>query len=194
MSAPQPLDAGALIPWYLNGTLSQEARREVDAYLQRGDAQSELELWRAVQRHVRLEPLAVPGTDLGWRRLHAQISPAPSMARPAQHWRTAIAAGLLVVASLQTFILLRQDDSPFHRPLSGTATSTAYAVRMQVRFAPAATMAQINALLLRLDGQLTGGPSALGIYEVSFPRPTDTPKLLLQLQREPLLAQVVLLP
>jgi hypothetical protein len=194
MSSTTPFDSSALIPWYLNDTLSTDERREVESWLMAAGSDVELQMWRAVQQQVRADTTVEPGTELAWRRLRGQLGSAQEAMRPAWKWRAALAAGILAIASFQTLILLRQE--PVHRPLSGTTAASPDVWRLQVRFAERTTIRDINALLLRIDAHIANGPSALGVYEISIPRtaPTNVDDLLQELRREPLIEQVTLPP
>jgi len=192
---PASFDVGALIPWYLNGTLSDEERAQVEAFLRESpDAEPQLQMWRAVQLQVRSQSLADSGTELGWRRLRRELK--DQRVAPARAWRVAAAAGVLLLLGLQTAILLRQGGERY-APLSGTSTLPAESWRVQVRFEGSATMDEINALLLRLDAHVIGGPSALGIYELAVPRATahgDVDEMRARLGSEPLVMQAVVMP
>jgi hypothetical protein len=194
MSSTIPFDSSALIPWYLNGTLSTEERREVESWLIATGSDVELQMWRAVQQQVRTDITVEPGSELGWRRLRGQLGSVQEATRPEWKWRAALAAGILAIASFQTLILLRQE--PVHRPLSGTTAASPDAWRVQVRFAERTTIGDINALLLRIDARIINGPSAIGIYEISIPRiaAPHVDDLLQELRREPLIEQVTLPP
>lgn len=193
---PASFDVGALIPWYLNGTLSDAERGQVEQFLRESpDAEPQLQMWRAVQLQLRSQVLADSGTELGWRRLRRELK--ERRVAPARAWRVAAAAGVLMVVGLQTAILLRQHGDERYSPLSGTTTVPADAWRLQVRFADSATMADINALLQRLDARVIGGPSAIGIYELAVPRgtaPGGIDNVRARFEHEPLVMQVVVMP
>ena len=108
----------------------------------------------------------------------------------------AAAASVLVVLGLQSVILLRPESGARYEPLSGSLSIPADAWRVQVRFADAAAMNDITALLTRLDARVISGPSALGIYELVLPRAAavDAQALRALLAAEPLLSQVVVAP
>jgi hypothetical protein len=184
----------ALIPWYLNGTLAETERAQVEAWLRESpDAGSELQMWRAVQADARTQPLTQPGVDFGWQRLRRDLK--REQRRGSLHtWRVAAAASVLMIVGLQTAILVRQDAGTRYEPLSGTLSIPANAWRVQVRFAESAAVSDINALLLRLDARVISGPSALGIYELALPREAaaDAQALRTKLAAESLLLQVVL--
>jgi len=195
MSTPSPLDPGTLLPWYLNGTLSAREREEVETWLVSSpEGQSELLLWRAVQIDTRARPAADAGSELGWRRLRTQL-PAPEQARkPANPWRWAAAASVLAILGLQSALLLRQPEEPMHRPLTAPALAVE-AWHLQVRFAENATLAQLQALLVRHDATIVNGPSALGIYTVAVPRADISADALAKaLRAEPQVLQVSVAP
>ena len=51
-------EPAALLPWYLNGTLSDAERERVEAWLRAApEREADLTLWRAVQADVRIAPI-----------------------------------------------------------------------------------------------------------------------------------------
>ena len=186
----------ALLPWYLNGTLPDSERAQVEAFFRESpEAESELQMWRAVQKDARSQTGATPGADFGWQRLRRDLR--REKRRGSQwNWRVAAAASVLVVLGLQSVILLRPESGARYEPLSGSLSIPADAWRVQVRFADAAAMNDITALLTRLDARVISGPSALGIYELVLPRAAavDAQALRALLAAEPLLSQVVVAP
>lgn len=195
MNTPDPHAAAALLPWYLNGTLAEVERAQVAAYLLERDGELDIAMWRAVQREVRTQPVADPGTELGWRRLRGELRRERQRAI-APGWKIAAAASVLLVIGLQAAILLRNPAAETFRPMSGDPVVPAGAWRVQVRFTDAAPAAGINALLLRLEARVIAGPSALGVYELAIPRAAgegDAETLAARLRGEPLLQQVVVI-
>lgn len=183
---PRDENIAALLPWYLNGTLEEAERREVESWLRdRHGAEEELALWRSVQQVVRSEESAKPGSELGWRRLRSQISRAPR--RP--WWMAAAAASVLMVIGLQTAILLRDEPGIF-RPLAAPESKTSW--RFHVRFSATATMGQLEQVLLRNQAMIVEGPSALGLYTVEVARDVggNQSQMLAKLRAEPLIEQV----
>lgn len=186
----------ALLPWYLNGTLPENERAQVEAFLRDSpEAAAELQMWRAVQLDARSERGAPPGADFGWQRLRRDLKHEQRRGSQWQ-WRMAAAASVLMVLGLQSVILMRPDSGAQYVPLSGSLSVPANAWRVQVRFADSAAMTDINALLMRLDARVISGPSALGIYELVLPREAagDAQALRARLAAEPLLLQVVMAP
>jgi anti-sigma factor RsiW len=186
----------ALLPWYLNGTLSQTERAQVEALLRESpETEAELQMWRAVQRDARAQTMEQPGVDFGWQRLRRDLK--REQRRGSQRiWRLAAAASVLMIVGLQTTILMRSESGTRYEPLSGALSIPANAWRVQVRFAESATIADINALLLRLDARVISGPSALGLFELALPREAaaDAQALRARLAAEPLMEQVVVAP
>jgi anti-sigma factor RsiW len=190
MTPERDEDLAALLPWYLNGTLDEAERVRVEAWLRAApEREAELAMWRAVQAQVRSASPAPAFDEVSWRRLRAQL-PA---ARRTTWLKVAAAASVLLIAGLQTAILVR-DDTGVHRPLSETPAADQW--RLQVRFDEAATLQQIAALLDRHQAQFVAGPSALGLYTIAIDKgASPTPQPLLEaLRAEPLITEVTVAP
>ena len=66
-----------LLPWYVNGTLGAEERRQVEAYLERSrHARDEVDLLRALRQQVKDEKIENSPGDLGLQRLKRDIKQA----------------------------------------------------------------------------------------------------------------------
>jgi len=180
-------EAAGLLPWYLNGTLDAAERERVEAWVHATpEREAELEMWRAVQADARLSLPAPTFDEIGWHRLRTQL-PA---ARRASWLKIAAAASVLLIAGLQTAILVR-DEAGVHRPLSETPLADQWQLR--VRFAESATLVEIGVMLDRHDAQLVAGPSALGLYTLSIPKrdaPLSPQPLVDALKSEPLVVEV----
>ena len=183
-------DPATLLPWYVNGTLEAAERGQVEAWLRDApEHEAELAMWRAVQVDAR-NAAPVPAFDeLGWRRLRTQL-PA---ARRTTWLKVAAAASVMLIAGLQTAILVR-DESGVHRPLGESSVGDQW--RFHARFTPSATLEQIGAMLDRHDAQLVGGPSALGLYTIAIAKQQAlTPEALIAaLEAEPLIEEVTVSP
>lgn len=160
-------DPRALLPWYLNGTLSEEESRKVEAWLEQEGAQAEAELsmLRDLREQLQEQEHQGPG-ELGWHRLQRQIKKERSTERSTPGWyRPALAAALVVVV-LQAGLLGQQwfsgADSSDWQTLSAPATQG----EIQARFNPDASERQIRELLRMLRLDLVSGPSAQGLYRL----------------------------
>lgn len=185
-----------LLPWYTNGTLEDGERRAVEAHLAAcSRCREELAACRGLGELLRQVPEIAPAPHPAHlARLLAQIgdderaawrSPLESLrnlltATP-RTVRWTLAAQLLLVLGLAGGLLLR-------RPLSQApiAPATAYqtlsdpapaapasTVRLRVVFAPGTSEQEIRDLLLGIRGQITAGPSPLGVYTVDVPAGPD---------------------
>jgi hypothetical protein len=198
MNTPMPVDPGALLPWYLNGTLPERERDEVEIWLGSSEeAQSELLLWRAVQLDARSRPMSDVGVDLAWRRLRGlfPVAPLPASREPKRGpWRWAVAASVLAILGLQTALLVRGPEESLYRPLTVPAQVDRW--RLQVRFADDMTLSELDGFLQRHGATLSDGPSALGLYTLTVPRAEHpSPEALVErLRAEPQVLQVAVAP
>jgi anti-sigma factor RsiW len=163
-----------LLPFYVNGTLSAEERRQVESYLERSShARDEVALLRALRQQVKDEAIENSPGELGLQRLKREIKQAeqapPSGDRMtgrtitvASFWRPlAVAACLVVMVQAGVMVGLGGfGGGDTVEPASGTAAV------MQVTFAPDATEEQIRELLQSAGASIADGPTALGIYQL----------------------------
>lgn len=162
-----------LLPFYLNGTLDDVEQQKVETALAEDEElQFELEFLKAVQTSVRSrDPGNSPG-EFGLARLNRDIDREQS-ARGAQInqsrsniWRIAavVAIGLF---SVQSAIFVSQ--SGFGVELAGGGDASVDGETLTVGFSAEATEGEIRDLLLELELEIVGGPSALGLYSVVVP-------------------------
>jgi hypothetical protein len=175
MSTPvEPDNIESLLPFYLNGTLSNEERREVEKALEHSAVlREELVFLEQIKHDVKAyQPaMASPG-EVGWQRLQQQINETSVIEPKHRKWRVTamISSTLLIAQSLWIGIMA---PTAFYAPAGGEQSPTQQAaktVSFQVAFNPNATEAAIRAALLMVDAQIISGPSALGLYVVSTPR------------------------
>lgn len=166
-----------LLPWYVNGTLEAEERRQVEAYLERSShARDEVELLRALRRQVKDERIENSPGELGLQRLKREIKQAtPQQGGTdslsgrtvvvASFWRPlAVAACLAVVIQAGVMIGLSGGPGSEVDIASGTAGLTAPV--LQVTFDPGATEQEIRDVLQSAGASIADGPTALGIYNL----------------------------
>ncbi|MGF1632073.1 MAG: hypothetical protein ACFCUT_21560 [Kiloniellaceae bacterium] len=166
-----------LLPWYVNGTLEAEERRQVEAYLERNShARDEVELLRALRQQVKDERIENSPGELGLQRLKREIKQATpqqggtdrSSGRTvvvAGFWRPlAVAACLAVVIQAGVMIGLSGGPGSEVDIASGTAGLTAPV--LQVTFDPGATEQEIRDVLQSAGASIADGPTALGIYNL----------------------------
>ena len=166
-------DAGQLLPWYVNNTLTPSERDWVELKL-RDDKllHDEVEFLRALRSSVRQASQTSPG-ELGLRRLQRRVAEErrqqtkPQSPRsPVVWWRPALAAAVLVIF-VQSGLLVDMWDSSNkggYTPL-GESVQGVGAV-LQVTFAPDATEAEMRRVIREVGGELVGGPGAMGVYRI----------------------------
>lgn len=175
-------ELSALLPFHANGTLEGAERAAVDAALEiDADLRSELAALRAIRDTMQAEEAQSPG-DLGLARLLREIEreAVTDMASAANDNRVPIArlrlwqaAAALVLAVGLGFNLLPDAGGPAPEmeaamsdepAAQGFSLASGDAADFTVIFSPDATEAEIRALLLEAGVEITGGPSALGLY------------------------------
>ncbi|GGB97103.1 hypothetical protein GCM10011352_24060 [Marinobacterium zhoushanense] len=177
----------ALLPWYVNGTLTEDERQAVEALLQRSaEARATLETLQTLQTDIKAElQEPVPG-DLGWKRLqksiHSQPTPIPKTQRDRPIWNRFLAAAAVLIIALQVGLLLKTptDTTP---QLLGTKPGTEQLQDAQLYrlvIAPDARWSEVEALLLELNAQLVDGPSAVGVVSVAIKAPADQAETVLE--------------
>jgi len=180
-------DLDLLLPWYVNGTLSAEERRQVEAYLERsGHARDEVDLLRALRQQVKDDAVENSPGELGLQRLKREIKqteqgPAASdrlagrTITVASFWRPLAVAACLVVM-VQAGVMVGLGDFGGDTVTVGIASGTTGLIepQLQVTFAPDATEADIRELLQSAGASIADGPTALGIYKLRLDTATTS--------------------
>jgi hypothetical protein len=185
---------GALLPWYLNGTLREDERRQVDQHLS-SCAACRAELDELVQLNIQLHEVyaaqaeAAPQirrTVFSQVNLETSAKQANSVAGPqwlkgledwlrslfVSRWAPALAVTLLVAQLgllLWTMTRLTLSD---HQVMSrGLGSPT---VRLRVVFQDTASERQIRSLLQGMHGRIVDGPTRDGAYIMELPAGDQT--------------------
>jgi hypothetical protein len=201
-----------LLPFYVNGTLSDAEREQVETYLQaHPEAQAEAQWLRSLQSKVReyAPPVSAEvGLDRALQRIRTE-GPAPQGARRAaaqpgfgarlRGWLSALVpqsvvrpalAGAMALAVVQGVVIVQlmerhEDDSTELRTLrSGTAPAEA-GPYLKLNFKADAREADIRLLLVGINGSLAAGPGQLGDYYVRVPA-AQLPAITAQLKASPI--------
>jgi len=156
-----------LLPWYVNGTLGAEERRQVEAYLERSShARDEVDLLRQLRRQVKEEKIEHSPGELGLQRLKREIKQdsRQQTATIGNWWRPlAVAACLAVVVQAGVMVGMNSGVIPTGNEVGVAGKSAAV---LQVTFAPDATEQQIRDVLQAAGARIADGPTALGIYNL----------------------------
>jgi len=163
-----------ILPWYVNGTLSNEERQSVEHHLARcAVCREETALLQQIADALHaVSP--TPSNDLyartvarvqpqGWRRfvpsLRQLVIPVPVYAR------VALVAQLVVIVALAA-VLVPRDVLP---TLSEGPRHPSPGVQVQVIFSTGATAGEIQTVLTSLKARVVDGPTPLGVYSVVIP-------------------------
>ena len=133
---------------------------------------AEVDLMRSVRAELEAGP-AHENADAVWDRLSATIDPPPQTANDNRRpWLQALryaAVAVVAVAVWQVGVVPRISGEPDgFRPASERSVGFV----LQVKFIESATIGEIIELLRPLNGNITDGPTALGLVRVSFPDET----------------------
>ncbi|MFT5111401.1 MAG: anti-sigma-K factor RskA [Parasphingorhabdus sp.] len=164
-----------LFPWYVNGTLNDDERQQVEDHLQANpEAVTQVDFLRKVRESVKQEDVGSPG-EFGLRSLQRQIKAqkqtVTKVPTSQKGWKMAAAVAGLVVM-IQGSILFENYQQPDqYTPLSVSADIPL----VQVIFQETATEVQIRSLLQTVGASIASGPGALGIYrlKLDFYQSTD---------------------
>lgn len=185
-----------LLPFYVNGTLSDTDRTWFDGYLrEHPQAAPELNWCQALQNQVR-EDLPPVSSEIGMERALRRIrseGPAPQLARRAatpsameklRDWFASLVPqpmlrpafiGAMAVVALQTVVIVQMagnsdDDASQMRAIPGKAI-VEQGPYLKVNFKGEAREADIRMLLVEVHGSLAAGPGQLGDYYVRIAAP-----------------------
>ncbi len=161
-----------LLPWYVNATLDEADRKRVARHLEQcARCRAEIAFLSRLREQIRESSRDVPPPgELGLRRLMREVEglEAARKARPRRAWHVPVLAAaasvVLVVAVLVPYTLQR--DAAVDMRLLGDEAVQEAGVLLQVEFVPAASEAEIRALLLEVGAVIVNGPSAAGVYRL----------------------------
>jgi len=179
-----------LLPWVVNGTLSESEREATDRHLEICSAcRAELVRCRDLAAEVEQEAGPVPSAHPAQlTRLLERIErgdldrgdepeprTAPEFTRRLRAWMrsTPVPVRWLVLAQAAVLVLLVVVGPVATTPTGAFRTLAADAPvretrRVRVVFAPETTETEIRRLLLELRAEIVGGPSALGAYALAL--------------------------
>ena len=183
-----------LLPFYVNGTLSEADRAYVEDYLREHPAaRAELSWYESLQRRLHEDAPPV-SSEVGLERALQRIrteGPLPQRSRqpaaptlferlrdwlsslvPQPMLRPALAVALAVVAVQAALIgsfVSRSDETSELRALQLRGAAVEKGPYLKLNFKPDAREADIRMLLVEVHGNLAAGPGQLGDYYVHVP-------------------------
>ena len=167
--------AAELLPWYVNGTLAEQEKADVERHLREC-----LTCRAALRDEQRMQALTRIQDDVPLSPQHGMLDLLRRIERKSARSRTsqwgmrlgfAAAAAFCIVAG---WILLSPPGSA-PEPFSTLSDSEASAVAMiDIVFADSITEREIREIVREIDGQLVAGPTELGRYTVSLAADSDS--------------------
>lgn len=195
LSTPEHDEIAELLPWYVTDTLKSLEKTRVSQHLETCPlCRQELQLYRQLEtaKQVSLpsqswQPSSVQfaailqGID-ELEQAQAQIVPKQENQNQAKrsHWFKAIPNPVIWCMALETaalaalvLVFVNQSLPQFAPPGFETLSNASPSVnsdlpRLHVVFSDDITEQEIRTLLLKSGAQLTGGPSALGVYTLQL--------------------------
>ncbi|HEV8577809.1 MAG TPA: zf-HC2 domain-containing protein [Thermoanaerobaculia bacterium] len=206
-----------LLPWHANGSLAEREREMVESHLAVcPNCRDEEEACRRTAAAVKAAGDGAPSphpvqlqrmlaridesereeqSGGGWwrgRPLRAVIEAAPG---PLLRALIAQAAIILLLVGTVTWLAVRARAAPpgaapaTYVTLSDPAAVPGPTVGLRAMFSPQASEREIRQLLLGIRGQITAGPSAIGVYTIEVPADGDPVEVVLaRLRSEPQVA------
>ena len=200
-----------LLPWYVNGSLAQPERERVEAHLTAcRRCQEEVRTCRRTAAEIAGAGEVAPSPHPiqfqrvlarieeseneerrhggGWRILSPFRALVRATPRPLRGALVAQAAVIFLLVGFLAWDALRPGPaSPtVYRTLSDPAPAPVPTLRLRLMFSPQATEREIRGLLLGVRGEITAGPSPLGLYTVEIPVAGDPVRVVLaRLRSEP---------
>jgi len=175
--------ADAVLPWFVNGTLSDDERASVDRHLREcARCRREVEGLRQLQAFCRSAPASVDATA-GLRDLNDPVSVASrrgSMGRWLQrfleHWRRApqwtrwvIVAQFAGAVSLTAFVGAHDvESSAPYRTLGAPSPASPYGA-IAVVFMPDIAEAEMRRILQAAGARIVDGPTSTDAYVLQVP-------------------------
>jgi anti-sigma-K factor RskA len=172
--ADQPEGDDETVIAYVRGRLTaEEARRVEAASAARPELAAEIALMRGIVGTFDTEARAPAPGELGWARLSRAIdaeprrvaAPAPRARRPLWPLAASAAAAVLVWQLAAVPLLTRPGEEAAYAPVSEAPAG----FTLDVTFAPEAAEGSIRELLRSVGGRVSDGPSAIGLWQLSFP-------------------------
>jgi hypothetical protein len=178
------LNAELLLPFYVNGTLEEfESQFVEQALAENEDLYQEYSFLKVLHTNVQNDEASSPG-ELGLKRLQRELKKEQSshtLLNQGNHqpvvnnrWKmTAMAACLMLVIQTVFYFSVDPDSDVYTAAGGGTPAIENNRYVVSVTFVPSVTEQQIRDLLLETKATIIGGPTALGVYQLSIPKDNE---------------------
>jgi anti-sigma factor RsiW len=188
--------AWELIPWYVNGTVSDAKRDNLQFHLEHCSlCRDEVAAQRALLQAMKTRPQVESMPHASFQKLMARIDSEPEVQRPAYvrsprtlRWLTAaVVLQALMLGALTTLLLRspRGEVPATYQTVSSPAPAPG-APSIRAVFSPDMTLGELQALLERSRLRIVDGPSPDGVYTLATASVGDDSKqALLTLRAHP---------
>jgi anti-sigma factor RsiW len=192
-----------LIPWYVNGTLGNREREQVETHIEscaacRHELASEHLLYDEMAAEPGVEYMPAPSLKrlqaaidgMGSGRAAPSVPAAPRIPAAPRHrlrWQGLAAASVLVTAAAVTFVTADHWGELGARGQGGYHTVTTSASRahdevIRAVFTPTITLDELQGILAEAHLRIISGPTEAGVYSLAAtsPRPVGSSLALLR--------------
>ena len=172
LSMPNDQHPDELLPWFVNQSLLDHEREQVEVHLQScSRCQQEVEFLRNVREEVKTFSPSLPG-ELGLQRLLREVKQDSSHQQGHGQNRSWWSGNLLAIAASLVIMVqagLLMDAWFLSKPMAPLSGPTDFEVILQISFQPTATEPDIRQTVSAINGMFVGGPGQLGIYRIRLP-------------------------
>jgi anti-sigma factor RsiW len=179
-------DVWELLPWHVNGRLSEIDHRRVEAHLHvcdacRGECAAQRQIYQVIAADTAVEQMPMAGLNKLRQRIEKTeiVAPAdavPERTHPAARRRpraAAIAASAAAVAaavSIPVALHWQTHRAPAYYTVTAAAAPQAGAVIRAV-FAPTLTLSELQSVLDDAHLKIVSGPTEAGVYSLAMSGP-----------------------
>ena len=183
---------------YVKGRVDDSLRTQIHTAAKTNtNIAEEIAYYKGLENAVQKPAEAAPFDDLGWARLARDLDkekPTSTIFEAANDnsriWRYA-AIALAFTAFGQAVFIALPDTSRNKQATYETVSEVSASYSLQVTFVPSAPEGAIRALFQKTGATITGGPSALGVYEVTFADEIARTKALVSFSATPEIVEAV---
>ena len=181
-TAREHADIAALIPWYVNETITDEERRRIDAHLAgcescRRELEDQRRVHAAMSRDTAVE--FMPAASLN--RLRARLDGVesarradPAVPRPRvriMSWQGLMAASVALMAVALSFLAADRFQARAHAGAEYYTVTSAVprpaGEVIRAVFSPAVTLAELQGMLDEAGLRIVAGPTEAGVYSLA---------------------------
>jgi anti-sigma factor RsiW len=177
-------DVWELLPWHVNGRLSEPDRRRVEAHLHlcdacRGECAAQRQIYQVIAADTAVEQMPMAGLNKLRQRIERTEIAAPADAalertRPAARWRPRVAAlaasAAAVAVAVSAALHWQTQRAPAYYTVTAAAAPQAGAVIRAV-FAPTLTLSELQNVLDDAHLKIVSGPTEAGVYSLAMSGP-----------------------